>query len=194
MGWTWSHLPTIFRHVGLIQQIGLPKIFRHPTRMVFFNQPADCHPKDFFVVHHEDVLIAMRCFDGHGSGEYVWEGDFFRKIHLILKKQINRRSDWHPTKLPSLKLTGRPWKWMRGRRSGFLFGQFWPIFRGYMLVLGSVTIFVALPRTTSIYSEKQTNRRSDWNPTKLDSFFVFSQKTGLCSVMSKWEMDNHFPY
>ena len=32
--------------------------------------------------------------------------------------------------IPSLKLTARPWKLMRGRRSGFLLGR--PLFRGYV--------------------------------------------------------------
>ena len=152
----------LFRHVGLIQQIGLPKIFRHPTRIAFFNQPADCHPKDLCFCWY--VWHTMRCV-------------FFLKIHLMLKKQTNRRSDWHPTKLPSLKLTARPWKWICGRRSGFLLGQ---LFR-------ECNHFCCSPKK-NIYITETNKSKIRSKSNQIGQFFGFLPKNW--AVLSDEQMRN----
>ena len=71
--------------------------------------------------------------------------------------------------LPSLKLTAHTWKWMVGRRS-FPFGAR-PIFRGELLVSGSVCMFVLLTLASNVF----------WVGTAVDIAAPLQQNIGVDS-------------
>ena len=70
--------------------------------------------------------------------------------------------------LPYLKLTVRTWKWMVGN-SRFLLG--WPIFRGELLVSGSVGVFEG-DDTTQLYGEFNASIHVLLRTTKVGSMFL----------------------
>ena len=92
------------------------------------------------------VWCLMQCFCWYcfmGFLQVKTAGSPARSVHVLRSNS----SDWacwesksirkHQS-IPSLKLTACPWKWMVGILYTFLLG--WPIFRGELLVSGSVVI------------------------------------------------------
>ena len=70
--------------------------------------------------------------------------------------------------IPSLKLTARTWKWMVRILVSFLG---WPIFKCYMLVLGSVASYDMSMKISLASTPKSRWRANPWPMTRFNTYF-----------------------